>query len=848
MNATSPQRSERPRRLPLRAVALVTLVALLTALWGVPTGPAATDHPGTASLISAASGSASPPGEPWLPPGASAPPNLADPAVPLPADLSPDIPVRLVVDHPGATALRDLDPRLDVVVHHDDLAVVTAAPHILESAVDRLRQAGATRIELDGVARSHSVVIPTDPLWSLWWGGPQFHLPQAWGTTLGGASTVIAIIDSGVTEIPELQGRVLPGITYLGAGADPRDDLDGHGTNSAVTAAGGINNGIASVGACPQCLVLPVQVLDPVTKLAYLSDIAAGIRWATDNGADVISISLGGPATISALGSAVNYANSRGVIVIASAGNEGDEVVNYPAGLTNVVGVAALTQLGELYSWSTRGSWVTTAVAGCSISPRISDGAAMWYCGTSAAAPLLAGGVALLHHRFPNSTVAALTQRIADASTPGVATAFGSASAAALVTPEVPPGVTPPGAPSITSVTPGAAQLTLAVAAPTSNGGSAVTAYEASVDDGPFATVEVPDPAAASVSITIGNLTNGTSHRVRVRAVNVAGAGSASSEVAGTPRTTPGAMATPELQAAGSTALRVDWTLPDTGGSPLTSIDLQWELGESVGASPTLVELPPTATSWIVDDLLPASTVAVRLRAHNEVGPGPWSEVATGSTDADGNASIVTPPIPEPLPEPEPEPELQPLPPAPFVDVPTGSWFNTSTRWAFAVGVTTGVSDTSFGPARVLTRAEWLTMLWRLAGRPEPTGPNPFTDVPSGTFYTKAAMWAFETEVTTGTGDGSTFAPGRTITRAEVVTMLWRYAGEPTPESLVAFSDVGTNRFFAAAVAWAKEVGVSNGMGDTGRFVPGGQSTRAEAVTLLWRFVGEPVMLAPPGA
>ena len=834
MTARAGQRNGHGRRLALGVLVATALSAALT-LPLAPSDPAGTgeaaDRPPPGPIAAAAAAAPRPVDPP-------PPPNLADPATPLPTDLPADEPVRLVVDGAGAASLGNLDPALAVALDRDGLAAVTTTRGSLASAVAHLHNAGATTIEVDAVVARHTTVTPTDPFWSQWWGARQFSLPTAWGATLGSPNTVIAIIDSGVTEVAELQGRVLPGTTYLGAGADPLVDVDGHGTSSAIVAAGAINNGVAAGGSCPQCLVLPVQVVDPATGRAFMSDVAAGIRWATDNGADVISISLGGPSTISALSSAVAYANSRGVPVIASAGNEGNEVVNYPAGLANVIGVAGLDSSGALASWSTRGAWVTTAVAGCNITQRSTDGAASWFCGTSSAAPLLAGAVALLDSRFPESTVEALTSRVIESSTPGVQTAYGTASAAAIVASPVPPGVVAPDAPTITSVTPGSGQLAVAFAAPVTTGGSPLTGYEVSLSGSPFTAAAVADVTAASGTLTIDGLTNGVTYRVSLRARNVAGPGPASTESPGTPRTVPDAINQPVAAAAGSAAVRFSWVLPSTGGSPLTAVQLAWNEGPALLETATILDLPPAATSALVEELAASTTVSARVRAVNAAGVGPWSPVATASTDTDGGIDVVNPPTPGP--EPEPEPESEPFAPTPFTDVRSGSWFDVPTRWAFTIGVTTGVSGTSFNPSGVVDRAQWVTMLWRLAGRPSPEGANPFTDVPAGSYYDDASAWAAAEGITTGVGGGATFEPRRSITRSEAITMLWRRAGLPQPSTVQAFPDVAEGRYYTLAVAWARETGVTTGVGTTGLFLPAGQSNRAEAVTLLWRWSGAP--------
>lgn len=177
----------------------------------------------------------------------------------------------------------------------------------------------------------------------------------------------------------------------------------------------------------------------------------------------------------------------------------------------------------------------------------------------------------------------------------------------------------------------------------------------------------------------------------------------------------------------------------------------------------------------------------------------------------------------------------------PFYDVNGSDWFYSAVMWAFYNNpiVTTGVDTTHFAPSAPCTRAQVVTFLWRAAGRPEPAGSGKtFSDVPNANQYApyyKAIQWAVENGITKGTGNGSTFSPNATVTRAEFVTFLWRYAGEPAPKNLSTnFNDVDANQFYYKAVLWAAENSVTTGV-DTTHFAPGAFCKRSEVVMFLFR-------------
>ena len=167
-----------------------------------------------------------------------------------------------------------------------------------------------------------------------------------------------------------------------------------------------------------------------------------------------------------------------------------------------------------------------------------------------------------------------------------------------------------------------------------------------------------------------------------------------------------------------------------------------------------------------------------------------------------------------------------------FADVPANSYYADAVLWAAKNGITGGIGNGLFGPNQPCTRAQIVTFLWRAAGSPEPKSMSSFSDVSADSYYAKAVAWAVENGITTGTGDGK-FSPDATCTRAQSVTFLFRAIGKLV-DSKAEFSDVLTDSYYANAVAWAMENGVTNGIGD-GLFGPDNSCTRAQIVTFLFR-------------
>jgi subtilisin family serine protease len=263
----------------------------------------------------------------------------------------------------------------------------------------------------------------------------QMNVPAAWDTTTGAAVTV-AVVDTGVNSVGDLAGKVLPGYDFHNDDSSPSDD-EGHGTQAASLIAATPNNNAGMAGVCAQCKILPVKVLGR-TGLGYHSDIAQGIIYAAQKGAKIINLSLGGTATSAVLQDAVAYANGKGALVVAAAGNEDTDTRSYPAAYADVLAVGATDTrtggAGKVW-FSNFGSWVDVAAPGITAAMKY-NGVYCWdsrescwiteyhpttgelvyddYAvqGTSFSAPLVSGVAALVASQHPTYSGGSLRHAI----------------------------------------------------------------------------------------------------------------------------------------------------------------------------------------------------------------------------------------------------------------------------------------------------------------------------------------------------------------------------------------------------------------------------------------------------
>jgi subtilisin family serine protease len=291
--------------------------------------------------------------------------------------------------------------------------IARVAPSHRAAAIALLCGSGAARVvQAAHVFRTSVVpVIPNDPAYLPYkWPYTQLGLPSAWASTQGAGSVVIAVIDTGVfSGSGDLSGRIVAGYNALNPVALPDDD-NGHGTLVATTAAGALNNLFGGTGACPLCSVMPVKVMNSSGQ-GTDADIATGVTWAANNGANIINLSLGGGFNDPLLASAIAYAQSRNVLVVAAAGNNGASDPEYPGAYNGVLSVGASDSTGNLMGFSQFGPWVDVAAPGCVEAADLTDSPAV-ACGTSFASPLTAGVAGLLLASNPALTQAQLKAQI----------------------------------------------------------------------------------------------------------------------------------------------------------------------------------------------------------------------------------------------------------------------------------------------------------------------------------------------------------------------------------------------------------------------------------------------------
>ncbi|MGA1522338.1 MAG: S8 family serine peptidase, partial [Planctomycetota bacterium] len=423
---------------------------------------------------------------------------------------------------------------------------------------------------------------PNDTFWSYQWhmmdrgavsgaAASNFGVqaPEAW-TKSTGVGAIVAVVDTGVAyenfggfaQAPDLAGtNFVAGYDFINNDAHANDD-EGHGTHVAGTIAQSTNNGQGTAGVAYGATIMPVKVLNSSGSGTWTS-VANGIRFAADNGADVINLSLGGSGGATVLADAINYAWSRGVVICAAAGNSGTSTIGYPAVYANCIAVAATRFDGNLAPYSQFGTGIDVSAPGGdtsvdqngdgygdgvlqqTIGTSVTSFGYYFFQGTSMATPHVAGVAALVKAARPSATAAeiraAIESTCMDRGAAGYDTTFGygivdaNAAVDAILGGGGGGDVTPPAAPTGLTVAAGNATVALDWSNNTESDLAGYTVYRSTSAGGPFSALNASLLAASAY--TDNAVVNGTTYYYRVTAVDTSGNESASSSTrSGTPR------------------------------------------------------------------------------------------------------------------------------------------------------------------------------------------------------------------------------------------------------------------------------------------------------------------------
>ena len=318
-------------------------------------------------------------------------------------DFKEEVPIAKISEE-----IKELSNKYDQQVNLNSIFSISDRIYIVEGDKKTLKELKRSSLKKDTEYIEanylyHALEVPNDPEYNKQWNFRNINIEKAWDETKGEGVTV-AIIDTGVSKVPDLKlTKFAKGYDFVNDKDDASDD-QGHGTHVAGTIAQSTNNGYGVAGIAYQANIMPLKVL-AASGGGTIADIAESIKFAADNGADVINMSLGGGGASSMLEEAIKYAHSKGVVIIAAAGNENRNSSSYPARYPDVISVAAIDSAGEKAPYSNFGAGVDISAPGGSetgkiiqntVNPRTEESVFVGFQGTSMAAPHVAGVAALI--------------------------------------------------------------------------------------------------------------------------------------------------------------------------------------------------------------------------------------------------------------------------------------------------------------------------------------------------------------------------------------------------------------------------------------------------------------------
>jgi len=318
-------------------------------------------------------------------------------------DFREDVPAAEIAGEVSAIAQQyNVNPRLNSEFSEADHIYILEGDKRLLSALKKSKLSKATEFIEPNYLYSASE-FPNDPEYSKQWNLRSINVEAAWDETKGSGVTV-AVIDTGISPVPDLKDtKFVKGYDFVNDRIEAYDDA-GHGTHVAGTIAQSTNNGYGVAGVAYEASLMPLKVL-AASGGGTVADIAEAIRYAADNGADVINMSLGGSGESKLMEEAIDYAHQKGVFLVAAAGNSSQNSASYPARYPHVIGVAALDSVGVKAPYSNFGAGVDISAPGGSeagkilqetIDPQTGEAVFVGYQGTSMAAPHVAGVAALV--------------------------------------------------------------------------------------------------------------------------------------------------------------------------------------------------------------------------------------------------------------------------------------------------------------------------------------------------------------------------------------------------------------------------------------------------------------------